>query len=234
MPLSGIYDLSIRIFPDGFSFVASEGGKVLICSTERGLGRSDVISLLRQEMQRLRIQATDFRKNKLIVHAPVSTLVPDALYRPSDAQTWLRFFQTDIKEYNVVHEDKLLPFGCVNVYALSGGMSAFVRSCSGFEVRHCLSHLLLESVLPFRQQEQSAVFLYAGPSMIDVAVLECGQLVLANSFRYTANSDVLYHLLNLYERFHLPPERTKCYLNSLENGQEMKGLLEQYIDVKTI
>lgn len=234
MPSAEIYDLSIRIFPDGFSFAVSESGKALARSQRKGLDRRDVIPFLQQDMQQLQIAETGNWEKRIIVHTPVFTLVPAALYRKEDAQVWLRFFQTDIKEYNILREDSLPVFDCVNVYALSSAVSDFVRSCGEIEVRHCLSNLLLENVVPFRQQSQSAVFLYVAPAEINVVALVSGRLMLANSFCYTTPTDVLYHLLNVYERLQLPVNETKCYVDIPENGRGMKDLLQQYIDVEII
>ncbi len=233
MPFTNAYDLSIRIFPDGFSFLATEGDKVLLRAQQKNLDRPSVIPLLQQEMQGLQLTPTG-KSTKLIIHTPVSTLVPLALYRQEDAQIWLRLFQTDIREYNIIYEDKLLPFNCMNVYALSAKLSDFLRACGEVEVRHSLSHLLLEKAMPFRQQGQTAVVLYVAPSKIDVAVLHAGQLMLANSYAYTASKDVLYHVLNLYERFHLPPDTVKCYVDISESGPGIKELLQQYVDVKVV
>ena len=55
MPFADIYDLSIRIFPDGFSFAVSEGGRALARSQRKGLERRDVIPLLERDMKQLQI-----------------------------------------------------------------------------------------------------------------------------------------------------------------------------------
>lgn len=232
MPSAKIYDLSIRIFPDGFSFAVSESGKALARSQRKGLDRPDVIPFLQQDMQQLQIAGTGNWKKRIIVHTPVFTLVPAALYRKEDAQVWLRFFQTDIKEYNILREDSLPVFDCVNVYALSSAVFDFIRTCDEIEVRHCLSNLLLENVVPFRQQSQSAIFLYVAPAEINVVVFVSGKLMLANSFCYMTSADVLYHLLNIYERLQLPVNETKCYMDISENGRDVKDLLQQYVNVE--
>ena len=56
--------------------------------------------------------------------------------------------------------------------------------------------------------------------------------MLANSFCYMTSADVLYHLLNIYERLQLPVNETKCYMDISENGRDVKDLLQQYVNVE--
>jgi hypothetical protein len=74
------------------------------------------------------------------------------------------------------------------------------------------------------------VMLHLRPSAMDILVTENRKLVLANTFPYRSDEDVLYYTLNVYEQLRLNPETEQLTVAGISADMDVLTiLLSKYI-----
>lgn len=89
--------------------------------------------------------------------------------------------------------------------------------------------LLVQQSLAQAMANQAVFYVQMGKGLAEVALSKEGRLLLARSFSFTANEDVLYHLLNACRVFEMAPQDVLLVLQGQVQKQDiLYPLLETY------
>jgi len=225
------YQLSIRLQSDGFSlYILDDGLSVL--STKKG--KLNLLKLneeeLVEEFKLLFETDIKFSTSELIIENELYTLVPD-FFTGNDSYIDLMKFQHpdfDINSniiFNKVSANLKtnLIFGCP-AKIIKGIKKVF----DNIEISHSIVEFLRNI------ENNNGVFVALGNTKIDVAVVSESKLLLLNTFTYSSNEDILYHLLNIMYTLKLTPEMRQLSIFTHQNEPELQNLLVKHIPNTTI
>lgn len=225
------YQLSIRLQSDGFSlYILDEDLSVL--STKKG--KVNLLKLNEEELveEFKLLFETDIKYNttELIIENEIYTLVPE-FFTASDSYIDLMKFQHpdfDINSsiiFNKVSANlKInLIFGCPTKI-----VNAIKKVFNNTEISHSIIEFLRNI------ENSNGVFVALGNAKIDVAVVAESKLLLLNTFTYSSNEDILYHLLNIMYTLKLQPEMRQLSIFTQQNESDLQNLLVKHIPNTTI
>jgi hypothetical protein len=225
------YHLSIRLQSDGFSLsILDEGLSEL--STKKG--KINLFKLNEEELiEEFKLQfETDIKHNtsELIIENELYTLVPE-FFTGNDSYIDLMKFQHpdfDINSniiFNKVSANLKtnLIFGCA-----SKTVNAIKKAVGNIEITHSIVEFLGNI------ENSNGVFVALGNSKIDVAVVAESKLLVLNTFTYSSNEDILYHLLNIMYTLKLQSEMRQLSIFTHQNEPELQNLLVKHIPKTTI
>lgn len=169
-------------------------------------------------------------KNVIVLWATQrSTLIPSALFEPSEAETYFRFNHgagTDEK----VLTDKLNTAEVFNVFAVPEGLEENMNFTT-FRIRHHAS-AFIESMMVFSKHNMlpKQVFINVHATFFDMLVTENGVLLFYNSFAYKTAEDFIYFVLFVYEQLKLSPENNGIILSGgIMKNSGLYDLLYKYV-----
>ena len=158
-----------------------------------------------------------------------STLIPNALFEPSEAETYFRFNHgagTDEK----ILTDKLNTAEVYNVFAVPEGLEENLNFTS-FRIRHHAS-AFIESMMVFSKHNMlpKQVFINVHAAFFDMLITENGGLLFYNSFAYKTAEDFIYFVLFVYEQLKLSPENNGIILSGgIMKNSGLYDLLYKYV-----
>lgn len=241
--LTGQYSLSIRVDPDGLSF------SVYSPLVSRYIGIESVLlqqgpafssgetakTVFSDRLKDFLIHhewiLNPFRHVSLIVHSPVYTLIPHALYNPESRAEYLAFAH-QLEQTNVVHEQFLNAAEAWLVYSVNKSIDEVIEQYFGSARLLHHAGAMIETILPhYRHNElQNPVFVNVRQGSFDIIVLNDGRLRYCNSFSWKANEDLVYYLIFVLDQLALNPENVPVMLSGLlEPDSALFALLQQYI-----
>jgi hypothetical protein len=149
----------------------------------------------------------DFDRIRLIFETPVSTLVPQPLFKSNQAHEYLKFNFNPVEGDHVCNEHLSL-LGAENVWAMPGNIYQLVNAhFSGVQIYHHASPLIETLLLQNKNRESGEkVFVNVRKSWFDIVVLNGNSLMFYNTFRYKAKEDFIYFLIYVLEQLNLNPE----------------------------
>ena len=106
------YKLSIRIEADGFSFVLTQNGKLLL-KRQLWCNKNELVNKLVAELQLQNLSDKLFDQVEVIIHSPKAQLIPQEIYRQEDETHWLQLKHKD-KQY--ISSDTIDIYECYNIY----------------------------------------------------------------------------------------------------------------------
>ncbi|MBV5343771.1 DUF3822 family protein [bacterium] len=225
------YQLSIRLQSDGFSLSILDDG-LSVLSTKKG--KINLLKLneaeLVDEFKLLFESDIKYNTSELIIENELYTLVPQ-FFTGNDSYIDLMKFQHpdfDINTniiFNKVSDNLKtnLIFGCPAKI-----IKAIKKVFDNIEI----SHSIVEFLESF--ENNNGVFVALGNTKIDVAVVSDSKLLLLNTFTYSSNEDILYHLLNIMYTLKLQPEMRQLSIFTQQNESDLQNLLVKHIPNTTI
>ena len=119
----------------------------------------------------------------------------------------------------------------VNVFAVPGiVLEAFNQLLPNTPIEHHISQIITENV---KSNSDNCVYCSVRKKKFDVVVTNDGKLQLINSFTFETTEDLVYYLLNIYEKLGLNTEKCPVYLLNVDENPDRKKMLEKYLIVKT-
>jgi hypothetical protein len=241
--LTSQYSLSIRIDPDGLSFsVYSHLVSRFIVLESMILQNSTVFQsaesakvLFSDQLSRFLNQHAwilkPFRHTSIIVNSLNYTLLPHALYEPSQKETYLEFVHSQV-ESNVILDHFLNSAEAWVVFSVHKSIIEIIDRY--FNSARILHHAgaMIESILPrYRHSEQrNPVFVNIRAGSFDIIVLRDGRMLYCNSFNRKANEDLIYYLIFVLDQLDLNPENVPVLLSGdIDTSSGLFELLQQYI-----
>ncbi|MHC1778477.1 MAG: DUF3822 family protein [Lentimicrobium sp.] len=237
------YSLSIRIDPDGLSFsvyshlvsrfIALESIN-LQNSTAFSSGESAkalIIDRLNDFFNQHPWILKPFRHTCLLINSLCYTLVPHALYDPSQKETYLDFVHNHVKS-GIILDHFLNSAEAWVVFSINKNLSELLnRNFSNAKLLHHAG-AMIETLLPrYRHSElRNPVFVNIRTGSFDIIVLKEGKLLYCNSFEWKTNEDLVYYLIFVLDQLNLNPENVPVILSGgIDPESLLFELIQRYI-----
>ncbi|MDD4086943.1 MAG: DUF3822 family protein [Bacteroidales bacterium] len=230
------FQMTIRIAPDGFSFVifSPEKQRFVGLETYSFSARNEVISLvniLDEIIMKHAWIAYPYQQVRVLVENNHMALVPNPLYDEKEKGTYLAFAQA-FQENSRISSDLLKTADASVVYYISNVLMAKIKDLWANARVHHISSAFIESVLITNKNKQfdSAVFVQVRNRCFDMLVIEDQKFKFYNIFRFNTKEDFIYFLLFAMEQQQLNPEKTPLILSgAIEQSSAIFEISERYI-----
>jgi hypothetical protein len=228
--------MTIRIAPDGFSFVifSPEKQRFVGLETYHFSSRNEAVSLVNVIDEIIMKQAWiayPYQQVKVLVENNYMALVPNPLYDEKEKGTYLAFAQ-DFQENSRISHDLLKTADASVVYYISNVLMAKIKDLWANASVHHISSAFIESTLIANKNKQtdSAVFVHVRDHCFDMLVIEGQKFKFYNFFRFNTKEDFIYFLLFAMEQQQLNPEKTPLILSgAIEQSSAIYDISEKYI-----
>lgn len=230
------YHLTIRIAPDGFSFVvfALEKNRYLCLETfqtkqfdkaERMAAALDEIAILRQWI------TYPFQSVLAIVDHTFNTLIPNSLYDEKEKGVYLAFNQA-FQDNSRIQVDELKAAEARNIYYLSNSLVEKIKDIwPNARIAH-LQSVFVESLLISKRNltDETLAFVHVRDKNYDFAVLKNDRLLYINNFKYSTPEDFIYFILFAFDQLQLNPENISVTLSgNIDKGDKSYDMLYLYV-----
>jgi hypothetical protein len=202
-------NLSIQFSLDGFSFcIYSQEQKVTDLVSYAFEKKVDNPMELLQEIERIfvaeKLLQQDF-KSVLVIHQnELSSFVPDNYFDENKLADYLKYnikvLQTDFIAFDTI--DKI---SAKNVYIPYVNINNYLfQNFGAFEYKHHLT-ILIDKLMRENSTEKKC-YVNVCKSTFDVMLIENGNLLFSNTFKYQTEQDFIYYLLFVAEQLKLDLE----------------------------
>ncbi len=230
------FQLTIRIAPDGFSFVifSPEKQRFVGLETYHFDYQNESIQLAKVLDEIIMKQpwvAYPYQQVKVLIESNHMVLVPNPLFDEKEKGTYLAFAQAFQENHRIVF-DTLKTADATIVYYLSNIITAKIKDYWANAKIHHLSSAFIESVLIANKNKQAepSVFVHVRNRSYDMLILEGQKLKFYNFFRFNTKEDFIYFLLFAMEQQQLNPEKTPVvFSGAIEQSGAIFEICEKYI-----
>lgn len=230
------YHLTIRVSPDGFSFVVFSLDKNRYLGLEtfqiKRIDQQAKLAAALDELCILRQWITyPFHSVVVIVDNTFNTLIPVSLYEEKEKGVYLAFNQ-EFQDNSRIQSDLLKAAEAYNLYYLPNPLVEKVKDIwANARIVH-LQSVLVESLLITRRNQQSdqTAFIHLRHDNFDLIVLKNDKLLFINNFRFNTPEDFIYFVLFSFDQLRLNPETVQVVLSGIiEKGSKTYDILFQYV-----
>ncbi|MEY3432978.1 MAG: hypothetical protein RL131_914 [Bacteroidota bacterium] len=161
-------------------------------------------------------------------------LVPSAFHKEHVNEAIINTIHGDLGETKL-HEDDVHQWELINVHRIPNEIMAVIHSqFSDCKYVHVFSPLLKNLFRSLTEDTKELVKLYFYPSNLNVIAVKEDQLLIAQQFYYETSEDVIYHLLNIADKFRLDvTELVMQVSGSIDEQSSMwKELLKYFLNVE--
>ncbi|HIA05373.1 MAG TPA: DUF3822 family protein [Flavobacteriales bacterium] len=235
---SASYHLSFELSPRTISFCVLDtlSNKYIALYQEEianeGLDKAGTQLLTLLQTQEL--LSAKYKSSSIIMVSEQFTTVPEAIFNPAKARTFLDFniegTERGIKGIEVL-SDKMKSIDAHSVYALSGTMLTNLRSALvGVSILHHTTSLLDTLLRLYKNQNQEICFLHVQKGIFSIVVIKGNDLKLCNNFLYNSKEDLVYYTLFVFEQLKLNPESVDTVLlGEIDKSTEEYAIIYTYI-----
>ncbi|WP_010521161.1 DUF3822 family protein [Aquimarina agarivorans] len=226
------YSLSIQLSLNGFSFLITSNTSEVVSTFTKSSGDFSFTEqqLLDQVSEAFttkpELQA-NFSAIHVIYYNELFALVPKALFKENELKTYLNYSVKTLTTDYITYDE--LTTGIINVFIPYINVNNFLLEKLGeFDFYHS-SGILINHVLDKEKYSISEkVHIYVTTQQFDIICTKGTDLLLFNSFTYTANEDVMYYVLFCLEQLNLSSNQVEVELiNTIDN--DLFELLFTYI-----
>ena len=235
MTKKNIKELSIQVNLNGLSFciLNRTSNTIEFLNTiqfHHKLNPFDVLNRLKTELSANSVFSDEFDTVTVIHQNELSTLVPKTLYDENNKADYLKF-NTKILKTDFIADEDIAVNDSVNLYIPYININNYIFETFGEFIYKHSSTILIDTVLQKSSQNSNAVmYLHVNSSMIEVSVLENGQLQLFNVFEYYSKEDFIYYVLFVFEQLKLDVETITVHLSgNIDKNDELYDLLYTYV-----
>jgi len=171
-----------------------------------------------------------FKETRFLYDAGKNTLVPDAFFDESRAETLYKFNLGDEK-CSSIHFNKIQDPLALNIFAYSQSiLTKFRKVFPKIEIYHRTTPFIENLMEESARWPRSNAFVYIHKGILDIGVAHLRKLEFFNSFNYQNNADIAYYILNVLEQFNLSATLTEVYISvDLEKHEELFNYLQSYL-----
>ncbi len=190
----------------------------------------DVLNRLKTELSANSKFFDTFTAVNVIHQNELSTLVPRDLYDENQKANYLKF-NAKILKTDYITEDDISINESVNIYIPYVNINNYIFDTFGeFTYKHS-STILIDSILQRTTTgSNSEVFVHVDETMLEILVVNEGQLQLFNVFEYYSKEDFIYYILFVFEQLELDVETIAIQLSGkIEKDDELFKLVYTYI-----
>lgn len=230
------YHLTIRLAPDGFSFVVfwPEKNRYIGLEAYRFHQVDDSIKMAAALDEIIMFKewiAYPFQSVLVLIASNANTLIPEALYDDKEKGVYLAFNQ-QFKDNSRIVSDHLKTAAAFNVYYLSNSLIEKVKDFwANAHIAH-FSSVFAESLLIANRNQNidNVVFVHVHGASFEMLVIRNGKLHFLNQFRYHTPEDFIYFILFSFDQLRLNPENVQLVLSGdIFKGSANYEILYKYI-----
>ncbi|PKV50714.1 uncharacterized protein DUF3822 [Aquimarina sp. MAR_2010_214] len=167
---------------------------------------------------------------EVIYQNDLYTIVPKPLFSEKLLNEYLKF-NTKVLQNDFIAYDELNPHNIVTVYIPYTNINNFFFDTFGsFTYKHS-STILINSLLT-QEKNNDSITVYANmnDASFDIIVINKGNLILSNTYKYQTKEDFLYYLLYTTEQLQLNPEEFRLvFLGDISRNSEFFNIAYTYI-----
>jgi len=232
---SNSYILSIQLSLDGFSFCVFDeiAGKYIALGNKEfpeKFQTSDFFKFFDNFIKKETWITSKFKKVNCLLDSSMYTLIPEESFEESNLKKYLEFNHS-ISEIDEIHYNKIDLLNTYNVFSVSSDITNYLnRYFTNINYINRQSVAISNILASNKTMSGNNVFVNLGKSVIDIIVLSNKKLVMCNSFKFKSNTDALYHILNVFDKFRLSTLLTEIYLSGrVHKESDFYQLAIQYL-----
>jgi hypothetical protein len=226
------YELSIQVSPDGLSFCLLDSirNKFIMI---RSFGPEDNKYFNADKIGEL-LRNDDFlgkryKKVNYVMTSPKFTLVPAPLFDPGKKVEYFKF-NHNLEEGNIVLADKTNDPDVFLVYSVAKSISEVMNSFyPGIFPHHHIKILLDHTTATRRRVMGNYIHIHVEKDFFNLIVFNKNMLKLCNSFVYRNISDILYYVLNAFNKLDIKQEETVYFSGLTEKYDDLSSSFSLYI-----
>lgn len=203
------YEISIQLGLNGFSFCLLDNlrNRFVMFREYKLPGREDSLARLMEDIAgKDEFLSREYRKYRLVFNLEQSTIVPAPLYDPAIKNEYFILNHSLDDDYTVSNNKLVNP----DAYLLFGIRKDVFDMATGLFPEASLSHqakpLLHSSFRDARKTRDRYIRTHIDRGFFTLIMIKDDELQFFNTFRVRNDSDILYYLLNSFNRFNIPPE----------------------------
>jgi len=225
---NSINTLSIRFRPDGFSLSFTDDQNNIITSRfveckPFELSASALNDILQSQAE---IDNTA-SPLKVICEIRPYIFIPDDLFMPEHANTYLEFAGEKKTENNRTLYNQLNIWKTNNVFVLPESLyQAIMQFAGNIPVQHHLTELIRAYAL--ETVTSDTLFIYCNNDHIDVIVIKDRKPVLINSFKASTPEDIAYYALLFMQETGMNADTCKINVLNNSNVENISSVLKKH------
>lgn len=225
------YIVSIRLWPDGFSFsghIPGQAGSFFYRETMLAKGTS-YLSSLKELFFTFEFLTWTYKRTYVLPAAVPFTLVPSALFDERRKDKILAFNLSDPPSHPL--HNTLETLGAELLFAMEEELYEF---CSRTLLNPQFIHPMTPQLELWQKQSfpsgKRRMYLVVQAKTIDMACFADGKLIVANSFKAERAEDILYHTLHLWNHTGMDQLTDELYLyGDHARRVEAAGIFQHYL-----
>lgn len=224
---NNLYSLSILFSADGCTLSISDefnfplSSKKIVASIST-LSSDEICTLLKQQPE---IEVA-YKMVRLVYESDFYTVIPASFFRAEEAMDYLKF-QEEIPTFETVLYNEILDCSVVNIFSAPKALINALETCyPTIQLQHHLTEILGSKV-----QAESSVGMHVWIRFkkLDIILLTNGNLQLANSYPYNTPEDVVYYVLNVFDKLQLEALTSVIYLHNSAVNPALQHYLQKYV-----
>ena len=221
------YSLSIRFSSDGFSLLIFDELKILLTTKKipvelNSISYEEIINLLLEDVETI----LNIKNVRLIYESNHYAFVPASIFKVENAADFL-FFHDKLNKNDSICYNKIPGWDIVSVFAVPKALlEALTHLFPRLELEHHLSWFLTEKI---KLNDESCIQIWLRPKIMDIVVMNKGNIQMINSYDYQTTEDFTYFTLNIFQQLALNKEEYKVKLYNSGNCPELKLQLQKFL-----
>ncbi len=229
------YILSIRVRPDGFSFLILSNNQPVASKTiQQKISSSRLISRHFAEwIESEDILQKPFRKTSIIVFAEGFSLVPEEYFEET-LKTEITNLLYNENEQTEIAVNSVSKFKTRLLFTLPEGLNKVIQDKIGeCEIIHPIKTIL--NHIPEIKKEYGIILLFNKNSFFTI-LFTPSKILLANSFKMAHETDVVFYVLSILKQHNIKPAETELFITETEEKylETEKALLPYFSTIQNL
>jgi len=211
------YEISIQIGLDGFSFcLLDKLRNRFVMFRDYRLSKKDsgLIDEIRDIVEKDEFLSREYRRYRIVFNTEQSTIVPASLYDPAVKNEYFEM-NHKLRENYMVSNNKLTEPDAYLLFGVRKDMfDLAVNLFPEASISHQVKPLLNSSFRQAHKSKERYIRVHFDRGFFTVIIVAENELQFFNSFRVRNDSDILYYLMNSFNRFEINNDH-KVYLSGM-------------------
>lgn len=184
---------------------------------------------LRSFLEGVELFGLEYQQVHLVFETPQFTIVPDVLFSSESAETVLKNL-FELPKFYSVKNNRMDSHHWVNVYAVPEIFCSTLKVLfPQADIRH-YAEFLLKSFQAQNQKGQDTLFVNLHDSFMDIVHFHQRDLRFCNTFRFEAETDIIYFILSVAEQQKISSDKLDIVLSGDVNANgALLQLLRKYV-----
>lgn len=226
------YDLAIQVCPDGFSFSLLDTLRnkvVLIRAFEPDDNKSFNIDNVREFIEKDDFLTKKYKKTRVVLPSSKFTVVPAPLYDPAKKNEYYDFNLKRDADSTVMSNKNTDPDLFI-VFSVNKSLDETIkRFFPGIDPYVHLLPLLDHVSRERRSIHGNYIHVHIERDYFNLVIFSSGDLKFCNSFIFKSLSDILYYILNVFNKLRIKQEETIYLSGNTGKLNELSSVFGDYI-----